>query len=86
MNKSGKRNIKRSNRLKHDKTDYSDIPKTDHKFWKNAEVVFGSKKKPISIRIHEDIITWFKSFGEGYQTKINEVLKSYMMSIKKRKS
>ena len=84
MNKSNKRGQK-SHKSKHDKTDHPD-PKTDSKLWKGDEVVFDSKKIPISIRIEEDVIDWFKSFGKGYQTKINEVLKSYMLAIEKRKS
>jgi uncharacterized protein (DUF4415 family) len=32
----------------------------------------------VSIRIDEDVLAWFKSQGKGYQTKINEILKTYM--------
>ncbi|MBG0790935.1 MAG: BrnA antitoxin family protein [Desulfovibrionaceae bacterium] len=35
-------------------------------------------KKPTSIRLDEDVLSWFKNGGEGYQTRINEVLRTFM--------
>jgi len=37
-----------------------------------------SKKKAISIRIDEDVLDFFKSQGDGYQRRMNAVLRSYM--------
>lgn len=64
--------------------DYSDIAETTEDFWKNAKVVLPTKKVPLSLRIDEDIIDWFKHKGRGYQTKINAVLRAYVNSKKKR--
>ena len=86
MKKPNKTNIKKLKGLKDTKIDYSDIPKTDSGFWEDAHVIYSSAKKPVSIRLDEDVINWFKSFGKGYQTKINEVLKLYMQSVKKQQS
>ncbi len=86
LKKSVKTDSTKLSDLKDDRIDYSDIPKTDINFWEDAEVVYASSKKPVSIRIDVDIINWFKSYGKGYQTRINEVLKSYMLSVKKRQS
>ena len=86
MKKASKTNIKKLKNLREDKIDYSDIPKTDSGFWEDAQVIYSPVKKPVSIRLDEDVIDWFKSFGRGYQTKINEVLKLYMQSVKKRQS
>lgn len=36
-------------------------------------------KKIITIRLDRDILAFFKAQGEGYQTRINEVLREYMM-------
>jgi uncharacterized protein (DUF4415 family) len=36
------------------------------------------EKKAISIRLDQDIIDFFKHQGKGYQSKINNVLRSYM--------
>jgi uncharacterized protein (DUF4415 family) len=46
--------------------------------WSKAELVHPTRKKPVSIRLDEDIITYFKKMGRGYQTRINAVLRSYI--------
>jgi uncharacterized protein (DUF4415 family) len=60
--------------------DFSEIPRTDEEFWKNAVVRMPKAKKMVSIRIDEDVITWYKQQGPGYQTRINAVLKAYMQA------
>jgi uncharacterized protein (DUF4415 family) len=47
--------------------------------WSDAVLVIPSKKKAISIRVDEDVLKFFKSKGEGYQRRINAVLRSYML-------
>lgn len=46
--------------------------------WTNAELVIPLRKQPVSIRLDEDVLDFFKSSGPGYQTRINEVLRTYM--------
>ena len=46
--------------------------------WSKAELAYPAKKQPVSIRLDEDIIAYFKKTGRGYQTRINAVLRSYM--------
>lgn len=36
-------------------------------------------KVPVHMYLDEEIVTWFKSEGKGYQTRINSVLKSYVL-------
>ncbi len=61
--------------------DYSDIPPLDEDFFKSAKLV---KRKPrteqISIRIDTDVLAWFRqqAKGRGYQTLINDVLRTYV--------
>ncbi len=57
---------------------YSDIPATSEQFWSDAEIFMPSQKTPISIRLDNDIIDYFKKSGTGYQSKINAVLKAYV--------
>jgi len=57
--------------------DASDIPELDDAFWANARVMPPRHKAPISIRLDEDILAWFKSQGKGYQGRINAVLRAY---------
>jgi uncharacterized protein (DUF4415 family) len=42
-------------------------------YWKVESV-----KVQISIKIDADILSWFKSKGKGYQTRINAVLREAM--------
>lgn len=37
-------------------------------------------KRTVSIRLDPDIYAWFKLPGPGYQTRINAVLRAYMMA------
>lgn len=46
--------------------------------WADAVLVMPARKKAISIRIDEDVLDFFKKEGEGYQRRINAVLRSYV--------
>jgi uncharacterized protein (DUF4415 family) len=35
-------------------------------------------KKPLSLRIDADVIDWFQRQGQGYQTRMNAVLREYV--------
>lgn len=58
--------------------DTSEIPPLDETFFANAEVRLPKPKVPITIRVDHDVLTWFRSLGKGYQTRINAVLRTYM--------
>jgi uncharacterized protein (DUF4415 family) len=53
--------------------------------WSDAVLVIPSKKKAISIRVDEDVLDFFKKQGDGYQRRINAVLRSYMQQKAKPK-
>ena len=36
-------------------------------------------KKSVTIRIDADVLAWFKSLGGKYQTRINHVLRDFML-------
>lgn len=44
-----------------------------------------ARKKAISIRVDEDVLDFFKQQGDGYQRRINAVLRSYMQQKAKKK-
>jgi uncharacterized protein (DUF4415 family) len=46
--------------------------------WSKVELTIPAPKKPISIRVDEDVLDYFKQQGTGYQRRINAVLRSYM--------
>lgn len=61
--------------------DYSDIPGSDRKDW--ATAVRGKFYRPIkrqlTVRIDADVIAWLRSFGKGYQSRLNAILRSAML-------
>lgn len=52
----------------------SDFP-LDEDEW---EIVIPARKQPVSIRLDEDVLMYFRETGPRYQTLINEVLRTYM--------
>lgn len=62
--------------------DYSDIPPTKPEDWENAVrgAFYRPVKKSISLRLDADVLAWFKCQGKGYQTRMNQVLRQYMVS------
>ena len=45
-----------------------------------TDLVFDVKepKLAVSLRLDADVLRFFRGFGSGYQTRINEVLKAFM--------
>ncbi len=62
--------------------DFSDIPKLDAAFWDKATLKMPQKKDSVTMRLDHDVLIWFREMGQGYQTKINAVLRSYMTAIR----
>lgn len=69
--------------LKDAEIDYSDIPELPEGFWDKAQVVIPPHKVQVSVRFDDDLVTWFKSQGPGYQTRMNAVLRSFMDSMRR---
>lgn len=46
--------------------------------WSDTELVIPVRKQPVSIRLDEDVLNFFRETGPRYQTRINEVLRTYM--------
>jgi uncharacterized protein (DUF4415 family) len=53
--------------------------------WSKAELVIPAKKVAISIRVDQDVLSFFKKEGAGYQRRMNAVLRSYMQQKRKSK-
>jgi uncharacterized protein (DUF4415 family) len=54
-----------------------DVRRTDEKFWKDAKVVLPRRKKVVTMRLDADLLEWFRQ-QQGYQTRINAILRAYM--------
>ncbi len=59
--------------------DPDSAPLLDDAFWANAELLMPVPKQAISIRLDEDVLAWFKATGPGYQSRMNAVLRAYMV-------
>ncbi len=61
------------------RADNDNPPMTDEE-WANAARV--PIKIPISLRVDDDVLEFFKSQGKGYQTRMCAVLRAYMNAHK----
>ena len=75
--KSVKSDSKRLNTLTDEDIDYSDIPELKDNFFERTIVTFPPPKKLLTIRLDEDVVSWLKGQGRGYQTRINTILRAY---------
>ncbi len=62
-------------------------PELDDRWFDEADAYVGAKlvrrgrpklpfvKQPISLRLDRDVVEWFKSKGDGWQTRINDELR-----------
>jgi uncharacterized protein (DUF4415 family) len=60
-----------------------DAQPTDLEFWKDAKVVLPERKQPVTLRIDQDVLAWFKAQGRRYQSRMNAVLKAYVQAHRK---
>ena len=64
--------------------DFSDTPELSDEWFLRAaregQLVTPPAKKPISIKLDEDVLDYFKGQGTRYQTHINAVLRAYMQA------
>ncbi|MGO2137269.1 BrnA antitoxin family protein [Marinobacter sp.] len=79
MNKTSKTDWKRLAEMDDEAIDTSDIAELDDDFFQKAELRVPAKQ-PVTLRIDEDVLVWFKAQGKGYQTRINKLLRQYMES------
>lgn len=72
--------------MKDDDIDLSDIPEVSPEMLARAVVRKGLKpvtrKDQLTLRIDSDVLEWFRRQGQGYQTKINALLRAYMEAHK----
>jgi uncharacterized protein (DUF4415 family) len=69
--------------MKDSDIDLSDIPEIID--WSGAEIgkFYRPKKRPVTMRLDEDVVAWLKGYGRGYQTKANLLLRHAMRSLAK---
>jgi uncharacterized protein (DUF4415 family) len=77
---------KRVDALKDKDIDKTDIPEVSPETFARGLVRKGLKpatrKQQLTIRVDGDVLDWYKRQGQGYQTKINSLLRAYMEAHK----
>lgn len=69
--KASRQDLARSDAIKDEDIDYSDIPELGDDFFAKA------RKESITVRFDADMVQWFKAQGRGYQTRMNAVLRAF---------
>lgn len=62
---------------------YDESPELTEEFLKIAFIRKPTHKKPVSLRLDEDVIDFFKKTNKQYQSKINDVLRAYKIAYEK---
>jgi len=71
----------RVDKLRNKDIDLSENPEVTPEMFAKAVLRKGLKpvtrKTQVTLRIDDEVLTWFKNQGRGYQTRINSLLKAY---------
>jgi uncharacterized protein (DUF4415 family) len=72
------RELQALKRMPDNAIDLADLP--DVADWSKAVVgkFYRPIKKPLTLRLDADVLSWLKSQGKGYQTRINGILRDAM--------
>ena len=80
--KKSRTDWKRVDGLEDEEIDLSDVPEVSPEMFARAIVRRGlkpvSRKAQLTLRVDSDVLDWFRKQGQGYQTKINALLRAYM--------
>ncbi len=78
--------FKRLDKMADADIDLSDIPEVTPEMFAKGVVRRGRKpiaKRQLTLRLDSDVVEWFKGQGDGYQTRMNALLRAYMEEQKK---
>lgn len=61
-------------------TDFSEIPPLEESFWRNAvrNPYYRPLRQQLTVRLDADVVAWLRRPGKGYQTRLNQVLRTAM--------
>ena len=73
--------LKRLAEMPDDQIDFSDIPETTEADWVGAVRggLYRPVKRQVTARLDADVIAWLKAGGQGYQTRMNAILRRAML-------
>jgi len=58
-------------------------PLLTEEWFRQAQLMPPLTKQGVFLRLDQDLVAWFKSGGPGYQTRMNGVLRAYMLAHRK---
>ena len=84
-----KQEIETLRNMKDEDIDFSDAPALGAEFWANAvpwrdRHLYRPVKKSTTVRLDADVLAWLKSSGDGYQTRLNAILREAMLKAPKK--
>lgn len=82
MNKPSQTDWERIEKLTDEEIDTSDIPPLDDSFFAKARLRMPQPQVSVVMHVDADLLDWFKTQGEEYESLINAALRSY---VEKRK-
>ncbi|WP_277183831.1 BrnA antitoxin family protein [Caballeronia sp. BR00000012568055] len=85
MSKESGTNWKKLAKMKDEDIDLTEMPELDDAFFNQAEL-HVPPKQAVTMRLDADVLEWFREQGKGYQTRINRLLRAYMVSQQRRHS
>ena len=61
--------------------DFSDLPPSTPRDWQNAArgKFYRPVKRQLTVRVDADVLEWLKSRGKGYQSLLNQILRTAML-------
>ncbi len=77
--------MKRLRKMRDQDIDYSDIADTSNLtgWTRLGALIPPANKVALTVRYDADVIAYFKKTGQKYQTRMNAVLRAYMLAHKK---
>jgi uncharacterized protein (DUF4415 family) len=51
--------------------------------WKEVEdeAPVRPRKEKLTLKLDEDLVRWFRGMGQGYQARMNRILRTYMLAV-----
>ena len=86
LSKEQRKDIAALAAMKDSEIDLTDMPEVLD--WSGAEIgrYYRPKKKPVTMRLDEDVVIWLKGYGRGYQTKANMLLRHAMVNLRTKRN
>jgi uncharacterized protein (DUF4415 family) len=79
LNNTSRTDWEALSQMKDDQIDYSDIPPLGKEFFDGAVLRIPVAQARGLVPLDPDVLAWFQAQGADYKSRINAVLRSYML-------